>query len=182
MTRLRKKLVPTFGVAVFSVAWVINPALFSGCAGSSTNFGFGEAEAVGLVGVASHSGPYVSADGALELQLELDQSAGEDKQSDAGSFLSPTREAHACGGRTFMRSAGACVDVTSVPVEGWITLKDVKTGATLVDHERASGALMIFGASLDNATVDLHGGGYAFDLSSSNGHTFQLRGVSKTAG
>lgn len=157
--------------AVFVLAFVVNPALFTGCHRGPD---FGEKEVVAIVHEAASAHTYrFTNDGAdYELTIDLVQSVGSDKLSLGGAAsASLVRSAHACSDRTFMRSASACLDVTTVPLEGTVNL--ARTGpaaATLVDRERVTGTLRVVGAELSSARLDL-------DISS-KAATGSLRGAS----
>jgi hypothetical protein len=136
----------------FALAFVVNPVFFTGCA---RLFGPSEQEAVSLVEAATKGGPYrFTKDGReLEVSFDVRQSVGEDRSS---RLASPVRSASACGSRTFLRSASACLDTTTVPVEGTMTVA-VVGGATLFDHVSVTGNLEISGRSIDDARLTLNG-------------------------
>ena len=137
----------------FTLAFVLNPVFVTGCA---RLFGPSEREAVSLVEAATSGGPYrFTRDDGRELELSFDvhQSMGDDRSS---RLASPVRSASACGHRTFLRSASACLDTASVPVEGAMTVA-VVGGEALFDHVAVTGQLLIVGWSLDRATLTLNG-------------------------
>jgi hypothetical protein len=156
----------------FVLAFVVNPALFSGCQASPD---FGEKEVVAIVHDTASAHTYrFTNDGAdYELTLDLSQVAGSDKLSRGDARPSAVRVAHACSDRTFMRSAAACLDVTTVPLEGTMLLVRTKPmPSTLVDRERVTGELRVIGTKLDSASLDLE----IF----SKAATSSLRGGSRT--
>ena len=138
---------------VFVTAFAINPMLLSGCRKS---FDFGEAEVVALVDRAAKGGPYrlSSREGDVEVSFEVSQVVGEDKTGAAPRGTGVVRSALACGNRTFLRSAGACIDPTTVPVQGTMTVKTV-AGVVLLDRAPSTGALEVHGTSLASATLSL---------------------------
>lgn len=140
---------------VFVTAFLINPMLLSGC---RRGFDFGEAEVVALVDRAAKGGPYrlSSREGDVEVSFEISQAVGEDKTS-AAPRAGVVRSALACGHRTFLRSAGACLDTTTVPVQGTMTVKTV-AGRTLLDRVPATGALEVHGTRLSSASLSLKHG------------------------
>jgi hypothetical protein len=140
---------------LFVLAFVLNPALFTGCRPGPE---FGEKEVVALAhdvaavrtyGFASNGADY-------EVVMQLAQVEGVDKVSLGESRPSPVRVAHACSDRTFLRSAAACEDVTKVPLEGTLTIRRTKpTAATVVDHESVTAELTVYGTRLDSANLAL---------------------------
>ncbi|HEU4408260.1 MAG TPA: hypothetical protein VFS43_23560 [Polyangiaceae bacterium] len=168
---------PALGAVAFYVAWAVNPALFGGCRAFS-GFGFGEAEMVQLLGAANQAGPYrfTSASGqAFEVSLALRQVQGDDKLSAApGAAPSLVSPAHACGDRTFLRSASACESTTYLPVEGDVTVRALANGALVVDHAPVAGKLSVLGTHLTNGSLELQAGGHGFFLESKGDRTFRL--------
>jgi hypothetical protein len=169
---------------VFYVAWAVNPALFTGCGlVDSLFFDFGEADMVRLAGAASRAEPYRFTDAggqAFEVSVELRQARGEAKVSAGPSFVTP---AHACGTRTFYRSAGACIDLTRMPVEGTMTVKKVSPEVAVVaDHAPANGELVVGGTKLTAGSLMVEAGDHSFGFHSDDAKAFvltevKLRGV-----
>jgi hypothetical protein len=175
--------------ALSALAFLVNPALFSGCRPSvGPSADFGEKEVVAMVHAAAAARKYrFNSDGAdYELTVDLAQSAGEDKYS-ARSGPAVVRVAHACSDRTFLRSAAACLDVTRVPVEGTVSLARLgATGAPLMDHERVSGELMVDGTTLASARSQLlffsKAKGLSGQLQPSSAGGFELAALQVTTG
>jgi hypothetical protein len=169
--------------ALSVLAFVVNPALFSGCRPSAD---FGEKEVVAMVHTAAAARTYrFTSDGAqYDLTIDLAQAAGDDRHS-AQSGPAVIRIAHACSDRTFLRSAAACLDTTRVPVEGTVTLSRVGAmGAPLIDHERVSGELMVDGTTLASARTSLSfsSKGLSGQLHAASTSTFELASFSIAAG
>jgi hypothetical protein len=169
------------GAFAFGLASVMNPAFFAGCgsAGSGARqpeFSFGEADVVALVDVAkAQRYELKTADGSYEIVVDLSQVRGDDSKSGA---LDPAlvRVAHACGNRTFLRSAAACLDVTEVPVAGSITVKRIAPDdIALMDKADAKGVLRVIGTTLTNAEINVKTAEGNITLRSDDAKTFQVR-------
>jgi hypothetical protein len=165
----------------FGIAFVINPAYVAGC-GSTEQEGprFGEAEMVALLEDFNAMGVPVIEVGQARyaLAIELSQSEGDDHVdavSRAPALLAST--AHACGDRTFMKSAAACSTRTTMTVEGTLTVHrvDGEAPVVVVEDLRVSGAMTVDGNLLTYADVDLEleGGGSA-SWHTRNGRDFDV--------
>lgn len=177
----------TIVTCVFSAAFFVNPLLLSGCR-SRPSFDFTEADLVADLAHAVSAGPYrmSTTEGDVEVSFELVQSVGEDKTSRADR-PAVVRSAHACGQRTLLRSAAACLETTTMPVEGTMTIKLV-AGAVLVDRIPVRGAMEILGPTLSGgATLSLQGSessvtlyrrpdGFRLDGILARGHQYRARG------
>jgi hypothetical protein len=163
------------GTVAFGLASVVNPAFVTGCARLGLTYDFGEPEVVALVDAASHGGPYRFKSDAREVEVSvaLSQARGEDT-----SLAEPllVRSALACGHRTFLRSASACLDTTSVPVEGTLTVKAV-AGSIVLDRLPVTGALRVVGTHIRSAELSLTGGPNLVEMRSDDGKTFAVRGM-----
>lgn len=170
------------GALAFGLASVMNPAFFAGCGSlvghdaRQPKFSFGEAEVVALVDVAkTQRYELKTADGSYEVALDLSQARGDDSKSSALD-PAPVRLAHACGNRTFLRSAAACLDVTEVPIAGTITVKRIAPDAiTIIDKADAKGVLRVLGTALTNAEIDVKTAEGNITLHSADAKTFQVR-------
>ncbi len=164
--------VPVLG-GTFGLAFALNPAFVSGCGLFGPSFEFGEADVVALMANESLLGPHRFRQGDAEyvLTVELEQRRGKDQTSQVAAVV---REAHACSGRTFLRSAGACLDTTDMPVEGRVKLVKLGSPEIAIADVPASGSLEIHGLELDNARLDLEGEGYSFELRSTDARRFEL--------
>lgn len=116
-------------------------------------------------------------DGArYEIELSLTQSEGDDEIS--GRTASPFAiKAFACGSRTFMKSASACDSITTMPIEGALTLLRVEGEerfVVLMDVP-VEGRMVAGSVRLTDVTIDLEleGGGLAI-WSTVNGTNFSL--------
>jgi hypothetical protein len=172
----KAKLVATFA---FGLASVMNPAFFTGCGSVlGPKFSFGEAEVVALVDVAkAQRYELKTTDGSYEVVVDLSQARGDDSKSGALE-PSPVKVAHACGNRTFLRSAAACLDQTDVPVSGTITIKRIAPDEiTLVDKADATGKMTVYGTALTNAEIEVGAGENRVSLRSDDAKTFKVSRV-----
>jgi hypothetical protein len=163
----------------FVLAFVINPALLGGCARLGLTFDFGEREVVALVESANHGGPYpFSSDGReLAVTFSLSQSASVITSAFSVGGSSLVAQALACDHRTFVRSAHACLDSTTLPVEGTLTVRDAG-GAILVDAAHVKGELRVIGTHLRNVELTVTDGKGLVQLRSRDGKTFAVDSVS----
>lgn len=154
------------------VCFTMNPAMLTGCSGASSNksFGFGEAQMQQLV-LGTWQGEAVSKDGKIgQVSLEVKQAT---KKMALWSWV---QSAHACGTRTFIRSASACIDTTEMPVTATMTI--TQKGAdgqvsTTVNNLGLSGRLMVAGRQMNNAMFSLKGGDVTLNMSSNDGQKFE---------
>jgi hypothetical protein len=172
----RRRLAKGASIALFGVAFAINPALLNGC--SLVSFSFGEKEMVGLLDAANgRRFTFRQGTGEYELELKLEQDLGADKLAQADG-VAVTREALACSDRTFLRSAGACLDTTTMPLAGIATLRRSGEAKPLLDAVAVKGSLEVIGRRIDNADLDLNSDSVEISLDSRDGKTFELGRVS----
>ena len=143
----------------FLIASVINPAYFSGCGDSQPNgFTFDEQDMVRLVQALNDADPIeFSANGAdYTLAFVLRQRAGEDRDDTVARTPSAwARPVYACGTRTFLQSAAACITTSEMPVSGTVTLHTRGEDA-LPAQLIVQGTLRVDGYQLREATLDLN--------------------------
>ena len=155
------------------LAFVVNPALLSGC---KTEFHFTEKEMAGVL-------TSVNGDNVLsfehqgkkyQLSLKLEQVAGDDKLEEvsAADTWHATRIAHACGERTFLRSAAACLDTSTMPIKGTATL--LAGDAKLLDNVVVTGDLVVIGTELTNGRITLKADEQTIQLKSTDGKSFTV--------
>lgn len=148
---------------MFILAFGVNPALLGGC-NKIFPFQYGEAEMVAIVDGANRAGPYrVESEGQVyQVSFRVSQRPGDDKLSGlapSGWSGQAVRQAQACGNRTFLRSASACLDTTEMPVEGALTLTRVgASGGAILGDAPARGELRVIGKVLEGATLTLGAG------------------------
>ncbi len=139
---------------VFGLALVANPAYVTACSGheGSDEFTYGEAELVGLLDDVNATASWEFEGYALSLELE--QQTGEATARAEGLV----RSAHACGSRTFVKSAAACLDITEMPLEGTATVTTRLDDGTIapVATVPVSGKLLVTGLDLKQAELSLY--------------------------
>jgi hypothetical protein len=167
----------SIGVFAFALAFVINPGYFAGCAGDTGDeFEFGEAEMLELVDGLNDQEPFVfsAADAAYRLELILEQEPGEDEGAVAvGSPLA--QRARACGSRTFMNGASACVSSSGVALLATLRLYRTDEDADeLVLEQELSGSLTAWGKALGASQIVLTKGFTRVQLDSSGDDDFEL--------
>jgi hypothetical protein len=173
-------------VVAFGFASVVNPGYFAGCASAGgETFEFGEAEMLELMDDANVTGPFDIMSGSQRYRLEVsfEQKSGEDADDIATLRRRPvfTARAHACGTRTFMQSAAACLTTSEVPLTATVNLYRIDSaGETQVVHDEAvDGRFYVWGRKLTNARIESNSsemGSSRLQLSlvSSDGKTFKL--------
>src|SRR5262249_22821256 len=123
---------------------------------------------------------FTSSGRELEVSFSLTQVQGNDQVSTSSEPAFP-KVAYACGSRTFLRSAAACLDTTEMPLAGKLTVKSVSPVAeTLVDHAEVQGKLLVDGRTLDQARIEIESGELSIAIDG-RGTTFAfLRGDLQT--
>ncbi|MBL8741119.1 MAG: hypothetical protein JNK04_08500 [Myxococcales bacterium] len=169
------------GAAAFGLASVLNPGFFTGCHREAPRFSFGEADVVALV-ESSTTQRYElkTSEGTYEVAFSVTQAPGEDSTKSAGLTPAAVRVAHACGSRTFLRSAAACLELTAVPIGGTLEIRRIAPEPiALVDSVPAEGFLSVYGTDIDNAQIELKAsaGGAEARLASDDGKTFFVRDI-----
>lgn len=180
-TPIVRRLLPVLAFAFF---YAVNPAYLSGCGSEeSEEFTFGEQDMLDLLADANGQVHEATDDDGrgVELELELDQVAGEDSgELAAAGSPSWMMRASACGSRSFLASASACDVATHMPLEGTITLRITDGDDTQVLEDLAvEGVLMVNGHDLDNAYLELDvldGEGF-LSLHGDGAGSFELVGV-----
>ena len=163
-----------FGSLAFSVFFVVNPAfLLSGCGQQ-----FSEQDAVAVVATAGAHRTYgfTVGDSSYEVLIDVVQSA----KPLAALNVDLIAVAHACSDRTFVRSASACIDITRIPVEGTLTIKQVGVASDTQPILVASvkGELEEGGTTLGSSSLVLSSDdGTAVFVSSNDARTFFLQRV-----
>ena len=140
-----------------SALWLINP-VFSGCDSSNgEEFDFGEEELIDILDEVNTQSWEVTFDGELSTvtvdltQIVADGEVDED-QASLGSVIE-LGSAYACDSRNFIAEAEACIDISSLPVQGTLTISsnlEIESEPQVFD---VSGSLDVFGKILDNADL-----------------------------
>ena len=150
--------------------WLVNPTL-GGCDGQE--FSFGESEMLALLDTLNSE---TWSDDGYSVDLDLEQSTGE--QAMFRAPWTPFQSAHACGNRSFVAEAAACIETSSLPLEGTVTVTDLASGESVTSDIFVSGEILVAGYALDNAEVTLSHDTGTFYLRSRDGETFTLQGSS----
>jgi hypothetical protein len=178
---MRRSWTGIITLAVFSLAFTINPGYFMGCTSElADDFDFGETEIEELLDETNRQEPWAFAAGGAryQLALRLQQQIGEDIVSSAVPAQNPlfASPARACGQRTFLQSAAACIPSTHVPlmVEVQLTRFGDFAEPAKVFEFTLPGQLTVFGRSLDSAFVEVAASGVRFDLLRAGGKAMKL--------
>jgi len=174
-----KKMTKT---ALMSALWLLNPVI-----GCSDGFEFDESDLIALMdGVAETT--WVSEQEAIEYEIHFQLEKGdidydedsEDYSDDAfGSLISTVdifASAHACGTRSFLSEAEACIDTTILSVKGTVEIIEVSSQEVVLE-EAVDGAISVWGKHLNEADFWLKGETSDFSLYSSDGISFELNEV-----
>ena len=136
----------TWGLA--ASVWALNPVI-TGCDPSGDKeFTFGESEMLDLLDELNEQSWSIEFEGAMvEVLVEIEQI-----QEETSAALSlPSNSAYACGSRSFIASAEACIDTTSLPIEGTISILDDESEEP--ETFLVSGSIEVMGHYLDNADI-----------------------------
>ena len=137
--------------------WLVNP-VYSGCDSSDDDeFDFGEAELLDILDEVNTQSWETTFDGELStITVELTQVVADGEVEEDHAYLWSIIElgtAYACDSRNFVAAAEACIDVSSLPVQGTLTISsnlEVESEPQIFD---VSGSLDVFGKILDNAEL-----------------------------
>ena len=146
---------------VAALVFVVNPAWLAGCAGtvaSGREFSFDEGDLRALV-----QGPYLGKvtleDGSFGLLRLYVEQASQPFEPFAWLERALVPQAQACGGRTFVKGAAACVSVTTMPLTGTVTLQRLDAQGQLVettlDEQPLRGEAKVLGSALGYTTLEL---------------------------
>ena len=159
-------------IALISVPlWLLNP-MFTGCA-EDDKFQFGEAEMLDLLDTLDGQTWVTTIDGTNhELILDLQQ-ATEVQASLTPNFLT-LGSALACGDRTFLASAEACVETSTLHIEGTVSVVNLDTQVVLHESLEIEGSMTVIGYVLDNADINLYHESGSLYWYSSDGQSIEL--------
>ena len=137
--------------------WLVNP-VFSGCDSSDdAEFDFGEAELLDILDEVNTQSWEITFEGELStVTVDLTQIVADSEVEDDQASLWSVIElgsAHACDSRNFVAEAEACIDISSLPVQGTLTISsnlEIESEPQVFD---VSGSLDVFGKTLDNADL-----------------------------
>jgi hypothetical protein len=144
-----------------NLMWIVPIAFFFlnpnvGCGSDEPQFQFGAAEMRAAVEGDWSFTITPSGGAAAQVTVNIDQSAA---AVDGSTARAPgrglLRAAYACGGRTLVKSAGACIDVTGMPLTvSYVAGDSAFSGATM------SGTFSVYGLSFASGDLELVIGPY----------------------
>lgn len=158
---MKKMLRNVMVASVTLFAFAVNPAYLIGCGveAGPEEFQFDEADMLGVLeAVDTYS--FEADGGEVTVTLALEQSGDGEAITmaplDAAGFFTA---AMACGSRSFIKDAAACITTTEMPVEGTITVEFAEEGAAspevLIDSARVKGGYIVMEYELDNGDISL---------------------------
>ena len=154
-----------------SVLWAINPTLFGGCA-EEASFTFDEADMLALMDTLNEETWLIENEtGEYALGFELAQGTEEV----AAHALELIQSAHACGNRSFAATAEACMDISSLPLDGSVTITEQSSQTVIIEGLLLTGSIDVYGLELNNAEVWLSHETGTISLSSDDGERFMLQ-------
>lgn len=159
--------------AACTMLWILNPIYLGGCQEKSNEFSFGQEEMLGLLEtINTETWSFGEGDETYNLTFNLTQASTEQASR---SILNTLSSAYACESRSFVAEAGACIDDTTLPVTGTVTIEKAGNSGDELQMLSISGDMMVIGYDLDNAELSLYQGqDAAFLFDSSDGVSFEL--------
>lgn len=147
--------------ALFGATLLINPAYLTGCGASGINspsYDFGEAELSALV-EGAYTGVVTLDDGGKgQLTLTIKQSATAYEPFASIWDVLPINSALACGDRSLIKGAQACINTTTMPIEGDITINRLDeqgqpTQDAIISAQPVRGQAFVAGTKLSNVEL-----------------------------
>ena len=167
---------------LMTAIWLFNPVI--GCS-QEKSFEFAEADMVELMESVSEASWTVEQEATtFEVHFELEKGDvnydedAEDESEGAFGSLMPAygmmSSAQACGTRSFLAEADACIDNSVLSVIGTVTITNADSQEIVIE-ESIDGRLDVMGTVLDNAELILYGDSSSFSFSSPDGLEFEIR-------
>lgn len=137
--------------------WLINP-VFSGCnSNTDPEFDFGEAELLDILDDVNNQAWETTYQGEpVTIQTDFVQVSAEG----SASWLQPIKTsplriatASACSSRSFLAEAAACIDTSSLPIEGTVTISSKVDSESEPETFMVSGSVDVYGTILNNAEI-----------------------------
>ncbi len=159
--------------------WLINP-VFSGCDSHTDNaFQFDESDMIALLDDLNGEVWETEFNG-VPSTVTVDVSQVVEEQASLWSMVQ-ANTASACGTRNFVGRAEACVEMSTLPVEGVITIQANHEETYPLVYE-VSGSIDVFGTTLNNAEVwlsndDVHISWSGYTAEGEDSLLFELNGV-----
>ena len=156
-----------------TIVWLANPVL-GGC--QNTDYAFEEADMILLMESLNQQNWTVEQNQqSYEIELNIFQAEGEQASNTSFDF---TASAHACGTRSFLASADACISDTMMPLEGFVTIRDSETREIIVEEQALEGEMYVIGYELSNAEISLSfSEAGSIDFYSADGLSFALNSL-----
>ncbi|MEC7986979.1 MAG: hypothetical protein VX278_17555 [Myxococcota bacterium] len=170
-------IIPKFqkssSIFAMTALWLANPIL-GGC--EPMTYTFEKADMVLLMETLNQQTWIIESDTQnYEVDLQILESEGEYASHYTFDVIS---SAHACGTRSFIASADACISDTIMELEGWITIRDAQTQEILVEEKALDGEMYVLGYDLNNADVRLFFAEEgSIDFYSPDGQSFSLQAL-----
>jgi hypothetical protein len=170
----------TAGAFSFIVASSLNPAYFTGCTHSdspdSPDFKYGAAEMTTLARAAADSFEFNG--GGFRYRLDLDLEPAKTSAATVRDMPALfTARAYACGERKLFATASACIDSSSMDVQGTFALLRVQAGKAdevVLENEPVQGQLKVYSLILSGGAIELTYSGGHLHLNSKDAKSFEL--------
>ena len=148
---------------VFSL-WLFNPAC-----GTEKTFEFEREDMINLLTeISAQEWETSNEEGDYTLMFTFDLA-----EESARMWPSVFAEARACSSRSFSASAEACIDDTTMELQGVVEIREA-TSDELVDELEFEGSFFVYGYVLNNAEINLNIETGRINLNSNNGSDFIL--------
>lgn len=166
------------GACGFLLASTLNPAYFAGCVSSEYHpkFTYGAAEMATLARAASDSFELTTGTDHYRIDLDLEP-AKVARRTTPASPAAFAASAHACGERKLTATASACIDWSSMSVQGVFALVRVHDGGAdevVVDQVPVHGQMAVHSLNLTAAEMDLTFDRGSLFLHSGDAKSFEL--------
>ena len=145
-TRMKKTTIILFTIPL----WLVNP-LFTGCA-EENKYEFGEAEMLDLLDTLENQ-TWITTINGTDHELFLDMEQSPEEQAALMPSILGLGSAHACEDRTFFASAEACIQSTTLYIEGSAQVINLETEEVLHESLPLNGSILVLGYTLDNADI-----------------------------
>ena len=166
---------------VIASLWILNPVI---ACDNVSGFDFGEEELLQLmdsVGSTTWTIEQNSVEYEIRFQLEKgEENFDPDQEPDELGRIrtfSVLSSAQACGTRSFIAEADACIDTTYLSVTGMVEVIEIENQNTVLE-EQIDGSIFVLGKQLNNAEFRVEGEESMFFLYSNDGVDFKVNEVS----
>ena len=158
---------------LMTTLWLLNPIYFGGCdTPTPQEFTFGEADMLELMDeINGQTWTVEKENEAFELEFQLDQQAEEIARLKWMDFIA---SAHACGDRIFLAEASACLEMSSLPLEGTMRITNLDTEEVVLEDLAVTGEISVQGYHLTSADIALYSDNTHIFFYSPDGEEFSL--------